>query len=87
MLDDPQKNLDSSRESDTRDIFAEQSEFYWNQLSECCEQTKPVAAIGIVNPDDTNFLIFGYGSIYEQTKLLAAVLRQLKSKIAEELDA
>jgi hypothetical protein len=88
MLDDPQRNLDHTAESKLRQRFAEQSEFFWNQLSERCEEAQPIAAIGILNPsNEGDLLIFGYGSLYEQTKLLATVLKQLKAKMMAELDA
>lgn len=88
MLGDPQTDPENVQNPNIRQIFEQQSEFYWNSLSKCCEETKPIAAIGIVNQSSgDNYLIFGYGSIYEQAKMLATVLNALKEQINKELEA
>ena len=71
--------------------FEQQHTFFMNEFRAICEREEVPIAIAIVIPKDFDSkhdepIIYGRGHIYDQAKLLAQVIRALKSKIAEALD-
>lgn len=72
-----------------QEIFEQQSQFYWDQLSTRCDEGGVQVAVAILidpklGPEQP--IAFARGSHYEQAKLLAEILRRYKSQIAYELD-
>ena len=86
----PQENVaDAAPQNDARVEFEQRFDFFMTQFRTVCEEAKAPVAIAIVldieNP--TTPFIYSHGHIYDQASILAKVLRDLKSKIVEDISA
>lgn len=86
----PQENVaDVAPQKDARVEFEQRFDFFMTQFRTVCEEAKTPVAIAIVvdveNP--TTPFIYSHGHIYDQASILAKVLRDLKSKITEDISA
>lgn len=89
QTESPKKPADGSSGAGTQDIFDNRFRLFMDTFSEVCEQESVPVAIAIVcDPKiQRGPLIFMRGDDYETARVLAKLLRHLKDKIAQELDA
>ena len=86
----PQQGVtEAAQQKDAKVEFEQRFDFFMTQFRTVCEEAKTPVAIAIVvdveNP--TTPFIYSHGHIYDQASILAKVLRDLKSKITEDISA
>jgi molecular chaperone DnaK (HSP70) len=83
-----QPDSSTQLDSDTKN-FEERRSRYIDQFVKVCNEDNPHAAISIVSGEKPldGHIVYVHGDHYQAAKLLAMVLRKIKSQIAIELDA
>jgi hypothetical protein len=85
-----QKEQSGAVEQSTQDRFEERCNTFMGELSEVCDKEKVRVAVAIVvDPEigEENPLVYARGPIYEQARVVAELLRNLKEHMAQELRA